>query len=87
MPDPSAHKGNDGDDSTTKSTRTRWEWTGTLAAFALVMTACAAVLIPLYRGDAVPLWATVTFGLSALASVAWAFGESALRAATEARSK
>ena len=69
------------DDTTTKSTKTRWEHTGTFAAILLVTTVCVVLLISVYRGTEAPLWATGTFGLSTLAAVAWVFGESALRAA------
>jgi hypothetical protein len=73
------------DDTTTKSTKTRWEHTGTFAALLLVGTSCAVVLTYVSRGAEVPLWASATFGLSALTSVAWAFGESALKAASSAK--
>jgi len=77
--------GDDTDDTTTKSTRTRWEHTGTFAALLLVGTSCAVVLAYTYRGTEAPLWATATFGLATLASVAWVFGESALKAARSAK--
>lgn len=73
------------DENTTKSTRTRWDHTGTLSALLLVGTACAIVLVETWRGGEAPLWATATFGLATLASVAWVFGESALRAARQAK--
>jgi len=73
------------DDVTTKSTRTRWEHTGTFSALLLVGTACTVVLIYTWRGGEAPLWATATFGLATLTSVAWVFGESALKAARNAK--
>lgn len=73
------------DETTTKSTRTRWELTGTAAALALVTTTCALTTVYVWRGQTVPLWLASSFSLSTLAGVAWAFGESALRAAKSAR--
>jgi len=75
----------DDDENTTKSTKTRWEHTGSLSALLLVGTSCAVVLAYTWRGGSAPLWATATFGLATLASVAWVFGESALRAARSAK--
>ncbi|AAY24940.1 ORF 14 [Haloarcula hispanica virus SH1] len=87
MPDPSAHRddGDEEEDNTTTSTRTRWEHTGSLSALLLVGTCCATVLVYVSQGVEAPLWATATFGLATLASVAWVFGESALRAARNAK--
>lgn len=85
-PDDDEAEGGTGD-TETKSTRTRWRWTGTLAALLLVSTACAVILLYAARGVKVPLWATGTFGLATLASVAWAFGESALKAARDSGGK
>ncbi|MFC7156538.1 hypothetical protein ACFQPA_13900 [Halomarina halobia] len=55
-----------------------------MTTLLLVSTACAVVAVYVYRGEAVPLWATATFGLATLASVARVFGESALKAARSA---
>lgn len=73
------------DDSVTKSTKTRWVGTGTFAAVVLLLTLSAVVLIYAYRGAKLPLWASATFGLVTLTAAAWAFGESALKAASEAK--
>jgi len=73
------------EDDTTKSTKERWDKTGTVAALVLVATTCAVVVSYIYRGQAVPIWASATFALMALSAVAWTFGESALKAARKSR--
>lgn len=69
------------DDSTTQSTKTRWEWTGTIGAAMLLLTISTVVLVYVRRGAEVPMWASTTFALAVLTATVWTFGESALRAA------
>lgn len=74
-------------DAETKSTRTRWRFTGTTAANLLLVTLCAAILVYVATGQDVPLWASGTFGLSVLGAVAWTFGPKALKTAANAGGK
>lgn len=72
-------------DAETTSTRTRWRFLATAVALLLIGTLCAVIAAYVWRGEAVPLWATATFALLALAAGAWAFGAEALQAAAKVR--
>lgn len=74
----------DEDDSTTTSSKTRWEHTGTIASMMVLGTMCATVGVYVYRGTEVPLWLASTFALATLATIAWNFGKANLKAAKDA---
>jgi len=74
------------DDSTTTSTKTRWEHTGTFVVLLLTGTLCGVVALYAYKGTQVPIWVAGTFSILAIAGAAWTFGESAVRAARKAGS-
>jgi hypothetical protein len=77
-------------DKYTMSTRTRWEWTGTLLAFAMVLslpaivglTAAGVLSVGVITQGRFTLYATVT-----LMAATWAFGKETLEAVREARGK
>lgn len=72
------------DDAETKSLRTRHRWTGTIAAFILLIDLSAVVLIYSLQGTEVPLWAAGAFSIAVGAAVAWTFGGDRLKAAKKA---
>lgn len=72
------------EDAETKSTATRWRWTGTIGAFILLIDLSALVLVYAVDDRTVPLWVAGAFMLAVLAAVAWTFGPSKLKAAKDA---
>lgn len=71
-------------DAETRSLKTRHRWTGTVAAFILLLDLSAVVLVYVTRGDAVPLWVAGAFSLAIGAAIAWTFGGDRLKAAKKA---
>lgn len=71
-------------DVETTSTQTRWRFTGTLLAGAIILAYAGVVATYVYRGQPVPLWASTTFSLVMLAAATWTFGGQAIGRALEA---
>ncbi len=78
------------DNSTTKSTRTRWEYIGTLLAGVMVISLPILILGaaygPLVLAPISQGW-YVLYGLVVLMAATWAFGKETLEAAKEALGK
>lgn len=77
-------------DNVTDSSATRWEWTATILALALVLSLPA--IVGLAAGDVVSLenisqaWFGV-YSIIVLMAATWAFGEETLNAVQQARGK